>query len=274
MNLHNSTPVTRVVVETLDLGINRGQQLNATLFRPEGATMAPLVIAASGGGWRRGHRSNLDQWGQYFAEHGIAFASIDYRRCNNGPCFPDNASDIAHCVQTLRQVGAQYGVDTSRIALLGTSAGAHLTALALFSDALQDTKLKAYVGIYGVYDLHRHWRTDLAKFQNRADNLTENMIGCGPFDNPDIYHSASPLRQIRSNRALPVFLSWGGLDDAIAPDQSADFARALQQAGFNVRTRIFAEAGHFWFSDNDLSQQTSFAAQLAPDLLKFLERHL
>ena len=259
---------------TVDLVKDRNVTLQADLFSPIDAEPAPLIIAASGGGWRRGHRSQLGHWGRFFAANGIGFASIDYRRCTDGPCFPDNMLDVVACIKELQRGAEDYGFAADRFALLGASAGAHLMASALLSPELGSLSLKAFSGIYGVYDLHRHWRCDLAKTQSRQANLTENMIGAGPFDDPAIYHAASPLRHVVSKKALPAFLSWGAKDDAIDPAQSEDFSLALKQAGFNVRTRVFADAGHFWFSDNDLKIPGSFAAQLAPDLLQFFERHL
>ena len=274
MNRPIATKDTQVQQRTVDLETDRNLTLQADLYSPIGDDVAPLIIAASGGGWRRGHRSQLGHWGQLFAQNGIGFASVDYRRCTEGPCFPDNLLDVIACVQHLHQNAENYGFAPSRIALLGASAGAHLMALALMSPKLETIPLKAFSGVYGVYDLHRHWRCDLAKSQDRQTNLTENMIGAGPFDDPEIYHDASPLRHIVSTKALPTFLTWGAKDDAIDPSQSEDFALALKQAGFNVRTRVFADAGHFWFSDNDLNVPSSFAAQLAPDLLQFFQRHL
>ena len=265
---------TQVQQRTVDLRTDQNLMLQADLYSPIGTDAAPLIIAASGGGWRRGHRTQLRHWGQLIAQHGIGIASIDYRRCTDGPCFPGNKQDVISCVQELHQNAETFGFAADRIALLGASAGAHLMALALFSPELAAIPLKAFSGIYGVYDLHRHWRCDPAKSQDRQANLTESMIGTGPFDDPDIYHAASPLRHIVSAKALPTFLTWGAKDDAIDASQSEDFALALKQAGYNVRTRVFADAGHFWFSDNDLNMPSSFAAQLAPDLLQFFQRHL
>ena len=246
--------------------------LQADLFLPAGGSDVPLIIAASGGGWRRGSRSDLGQWGEFFAAQGIAFASVDYRRAATAPAFPQNVNDVAQGARFLAKNAGSYGFDAARIAFLGVSAGAHLTALAMLSDAYGTPPLRGFAGIYGPYDVLHHWQEDIAKSPNRGDNLTERMLGTGPFDAPDIYHQASPIRQITSAKALPIFLSWGQLDPAISPRQSEDFAIALQQAGFPVRRRVFPDAGHFWFSDDDLAVPETHAAKVSGDLLRFFKR--
>ena len=259
-------------MKTLSLTDDPSVTLCADLFLPENARNVPLVVAASGGGWRRGKRQDLAQWGRFFAQNGIAFATVDYRRAVNGPVFPDNLRDIANAIVGMVDQAADHGIDASRIALLGVSAGAQLTALSYLSDQCELPMISGMACIYGPYDLFAHWQEDLAKSYERSGNLTERMMGCTPFDDPLAYHRASPIRQITSAKAIPVFLSWGLLDPAIDPKQSADFAMALQQAGYPVRTRVFPDAGHFWFSDEDITDPNSHAAKVSADLLRFYKR--
>ncbi|SLN60263.1 acetyl esterase [Aquimixticola soesokkakensis] len=266
MTAHSAPPAASVQTVALT------PTLNADLFVPTQGIRHPLIVAASGGGWRRGGRADLNHWGAFFARHGIAFASVDYRRSTEGAVFPDNLCDLETGICALHAQAQDLGLDGARIALLGASAGAHLSALAALGDRLPP--LRAMACIYGPYDLLKHWQEDIAKSPERSANLTERMLGCGPFDDPLRYHRASPLRQITTARALPVFLSWGLLDPAIDPQQSLDFAQALQQAGFPVRRRVFPDAGHFWFTEDDLADPQTHAAKLSGDLLRFFTRVL
>jgi len=56
--------------------------------------------------------------------------------------------------------------------------------------------------------------------------------------------------------------------------QSEPFVRALRQAGHAVRECPVIGAGHYWFSEEPPEEPGSFAAFLAPHLLRFLKRHL
>ncbi|MDI6028435.1 alpha/beta hydrolase fold domain-containing protein [Corticibacterium sp. UT-5YL-CI-8] len=259
--------------ETITIGERDGSPLHADLYRPEGIN-APLIVAASGGGWRRGGRQGLDRWGQYFAKSGFAFASVDYARAASGSIWPRNAEDVAAGLSYFGRDGARHGVDVERIGALGVSAGAHLTALALLSHRFETPQVRCFAGIYGVYDLMAHWQADLAAHAKPGEDPTERMLGATPFDDPQRFHDASPLRQITYGKAMPVFLSWGHADRDVSPQQSAAFATALKQAGYAVRCREFKEAGHFWFSEEDPEHASSLAAQVAPDLLRFFERSL
>lgn len=259
--------------ETITIGERDGSPLHADLYRPDAAN-APLIVAASGGGWRRGGRQALDRWGRYFAKAGFAFASIDYARAVSGSIWPRNAEDVAAGLSYFGRDGARHGLDAERIGALGVSAGAHLTALALLSGRFETPTVRCFAGIYGVYDLMAHWQADLAAHAKPGEDPTERMLGATPFDDPQRFHDASPLRQITYGEAMPIFLSWGHADRDVSPGQSVSFATALKQAGYAVRCREFEEAGHFWFSDEDPEQAASFAGQVAPDLLRFFERSL
>jgi acetyl esterase/lipase len=101
-------------------------------------------------------RGALAAWGHFLSEQGFAFASIDYRRAVDGPVFPGNAEDVAAALIHFTRSGAEHGIDTSRIALLGASAGAHLGALVTLNEAFGAPRPRAFAGIYGVYDLVAH----------------------------------------------------------------------------------------------------------------------
>lgn len=261
------------MTETIPFGMRGGEQLLSDLHLPSNGTSgSPLIVAVSGGGWRRGNRQSLAKWGTYFAQQGMAFASVDYARAVTGPAWPENASDVAAAISYFSANGDEHGVDPTRICVLGVSAGAHLGALALLSDAFETPPVCGFAGIYGVYDLMAHWQHDLAAHGRPGEDLTERMIGCTPFGDPQRFHDASPLRQITYAKSMPVFLSWGHADREVSPQQSAAFATALQQAGYAVRCREFDDAGHFWFSEEDPLTSGNTAAKIAPDLTLFFRR--
>jgi len=232
------------------------------------------VVAISGGGWVRGDRASLAAWGRYLARHGLAVASVDYRRATEGPAFPGNAEDIAAALAWFHAEGAELGIDPARVAILGVSAGAHLGALVTLSSAFHAPPLKAFAGIYGVYDLLSHWQADLPRNNGPATDKTERMMGCTPFDDPQRYHDGSPLRQITYGRALPTFLAWGQRDREVAPEQSESFARALRQARYPVTAMELTDAAHLWFSEQDPEAEGGHSARIAPALVDFLLRSL
>ncbi|MCO6188439.1 alpha/beta hydrolase [Rhizobium sp. L1K21] len=250
------------------------QALLADLYLPDASGPHPLVIAVPGGGWIRGHRRSLAGWAQLLNRNGIAVATIDYRRADKCPAFPGNVEDVAAAISFFSENSDAHGIDAARIATLGASAGAHLSSLALLSDKFSTPSVKGMALIYGVYDLHAHWQADLTLNAAPGTDKTERMMGATPYDNPQLYHDAAPLRQITYGKAMPVLLCWGNCDRDISPEQSRNFDLALRQAGFQVRSVEFEEAGHFWFSEEDLADPISYSARLAPELVRFFKRIL
>ena len=260
--------------ETIPLGGSDASPLFGDLYRPDGKGPHPILVGVPGGGWLRGARSGLHHWGVHFATAGIAFLSIDYRRSVHGAVYPGNAEDVAAALRLVAATANETNLDPSRLGLLGASAGAHLAALVALSDRFATPPLKALIGVYGVYDLVSHWHE--SKDPGAADeNLAERMMGCTPEDNQERYLDASPVRHVTQARnRLPTLLVWGDADQVVLPAQSESFAVALRQAQFPLRTQVVPGAGHFWFSEQPLTEPNGHTARVAPLLTRFAHQHL
>src|SRR5262249_34806159 len=150
-------------------------ELFGDLYLPEGADKAPVLVAVHGGGWQLGERAVYQHWGPYLAARGYALFAIDYRLMQPGETtWPGAAYDVKAAVQFVRATAAELGVDRNRIALVGDSAGAHLSALValagtepVLSTAYRNDPhagvscaVKAVIGFYGVYDMQAQWEHD------------------------------------------------------------------------------------------------------------------
>lgn len=115
--------------------------LQLDLYQPAGdnAASRPLIVFVHGGAFRAGNRTSgeiVDQ-ANVFAKKGYVTASITYRLSENGcgsisieciNAIADAREDGQAAVRFFRRYAAQYRIDTSRIAMAGTSAGG-ITAL-------------------------------------------------------------------------------------------------------------------------------------------------
>ncbi len=91
---------------------------------------SPLVIFVHGGGWKRGDKkiaTGTEKSGHYL-QQGYAFASINYRLVP-AATVEQQAQDVADAIAHLIGHAEALGFDSSRIVLMGHSAGAHLSAL-------------------------------------------------------------------------------------------------------------------------------------------------
>ena len=265
-----------------------GVALLVDLYLPEGEGPHPAVIDVHGGGWQQGTRAGYRHWGPYLATRGIALFAVDYRLCKpNQKSFPEAVHDIRAAVQYLRGSAAALKLDGRRIALMGDSAGAHLAALValagdapLFAGAYRDdefakesARVKAVVGLYGVYDLAAQWQHDLVA--RPRDQITEKFLGAAPIENRRIYFDASPLSYAtRDNNQTAFLIAYGTEDDVVdVATQSTAFVTALKQAGIFVRTSIVQGAPHFWGGD-PIEEPASFSGFFAPRLMRFLAERL
>jgi acetyl esterase/lipase len=262
-----------------------GVELAGDLYLPKGAKGAPALVAVHGGGWVAGVRGAYQYWGPYLAARGIAVFSISYRLATKTKTFPEAVQDVLAGVQFLRGKAGAFGIDPSRIGLLGASAGAHLAALAALGGkkfaggypqdpfAAVDASVKALVGVYGIYDAVAMWTN--YQVQGGRDNNFQKFMGASPMENRQLYFDASPISYATlTNNAVGVLLVTGTEDDLVDRKLQTDpFQLALKQAGFFVRPTIVPGAPHYWMND-PIDEPGSLTGFVAPRLMRFLAERL
>ncbi len=134
------TSVTKTADITYGSSWNQEQQevtLKLDVYRPDGDTVTdrPVLILVHGGSFKTGSKTSpelVDQ-ANVFAKKGYVTVSISYRLSKAGciPVTPSCPTAILHAkhdalaaVRFLRANAATYGIDTERIAITGSSAGA------------------------------------------------------------------------------------------------------------------------------------------------------
>lgn len=111
--------------------------LQLDVYQPTGDTVGarPLIIFVHGGSFRSGNRtsSEIVDEANTFARKGYVTASISYRLSANGctsitleciTAIQHAREDGQAAVRFFRRYAVTYGIDTGRIAMAGTSAGA------------------------------------------------------------------------------------------------------------------------------------------------------
>jgi acetyl esterase len=98
----------------------------------------PLVVFFHGGGFRSGDKSIIPPWlVSKCLEAGVSVASANYRLSQTAP-FPAPMHDGARAIQFLRSQAKELGIDPTRIAASGSSAGAGIALWVGFHDDLAD----------------------------------------------------------------------------------------------------------------------------------------
>jgi acetyl esterase len=100
------------------------------LYDPGGDARRPVVVHLHGGAWVFGDLDTHDGICRILAQRtGAAVLAVDYRLAPEHP-HPAAIEDVEAAATWLREGGAGAGVDASRLALLGDSAGGNLAAVA------------------------------------------------------------------------------------------------------------------------------------------------
>lgn len=102
--------------------------IGARLYAPSQAKGLPCILYIHGGGWVICDLDSHDLLARALAkESGCAVLSVDYRLAPEHP-FPAGLLDCRAALLWLRDHGASLGLDGSRIAVAGDSAGGNLAA--------------------------------------------------------------------------------------------------------------------------------------------------
>ena len=221
------------------------RSLRMDIFQPENADAAPGVVLVHGGGWKTGDRSLQTPLAKALASRGYVTAVVDYRLSLEEP-FPAAVYDIKDAIKWLKENAHEFGLDTNRIAISGSSAGGQLAHLVAFTDGIRDyeekstnsmsSSVKAVINMDGV----------LAFYHPESDEgeMASLWLGGTYYEVPEIWIAASPLHQI-SDRAVPVlFINsqyprfHAGRDEMVAQ---------LDRKGVYTEIHTFDDSPHsFW----------------------------
>ncbi len=192
-----------------------------SLGRPR-TTPAPVVIFVHGGSWESGDKRGYAWVGEALAQLGFVAVLPNYRLMP-GTRFPAFVDDVARAVAHARARVIEWGGDTTRVVLMGHSAGAHLAALVAYDArylATQGTTpaiLGGFVGLSGPYDFV-------------FDTKLLRRTFAGP---PEREYDALPVHFV-TPRSLRTLLVMGEDDRTVNPRNTRRLAAALRTAGVPV----------------------------------------
>jgi acetyl esterase/lipase len=210
------------VIADLEFARPDGHPLLLDLYLPQRPVgLAPLIVWIHGGGWMIGDRGQVPPVIGQFAARGLAVASIEYRLSGQA-IFPAQLDDVRSAVRWLREHGDGYGVDPWAIGLWGSSAGAHLAALAATSAREEADRVQAVCDGYGptrLQDMDAQRRPQDVIHGPRG-SAEGRLLGVATGDaSPELLHAADPIAHVTSD--APPFLIVHGTDDLLVPAQQS-----------------------------------------------------
>ncbi len=236
------------------------------VYLPEGNGPFPAIIYIHGGGWVEGNRSDFNNTAILYAKRGIAGFSIDYTlAAPNSTAWSENIQDAIDALIFIKENANVYNVDREKIAVMGSSAGAHLASLMgtltgnepFLINPTTNEKIHSQICLVINYD-----GVEDLEFvgQNRTENndllykiVSSQFGGVSYGQNPQLWREASPATYVSADATNFVFVH--GIYDRIVPIQVAEsFNTKLQSVG--VETHFIRIDG-----DHDILTNDSMALQ-------------
>lgn len=211
-------------------------ELSVRLYRPASAAPdapLPALVYAHGGGWVFGNLDSHDVLcAQLALEAGIAVFHVDYRLAPEAR-FPGAFHDVVAALQWVAAHGASVGIDPTRLAIGGDSAGGNLAAAAsIWARDNGGPKLLMQLLAYPVTDAvartesYRHFEDgyglNAVTMEWFFDHYTPDKASRGDW-------RVSPLRAASLAGLPPALVVTAGYDPL--RDEGRAYAWRLQQEG-------------------------------------------
>ena len=258
----------------------RKEKLDIYLPPGEFKKNRPAVLFIHGGGFKGGDKAEFRSASVSadLARAGYVVASCNYVLFSkkNPGVWPQNVSDCRNAVRWLRQNAETLGVDSSRIAVAGGSAGGYLALMVGFSEdkvelggdpsAKVSAKVSAVINMYGATDPNHHGK--------------ETLVNAGP----EAMRLFIPMTHVKAG-IPPVLILHGSADPTVPLSESEDLVKALVAAKVDYEFILIKDAVHTfdlhpagagwkrtsWYK-GAAKEDTSDAADVEAVTLDFLKR--
>ena len=231
-----------------------GHELQLDLYTPtaSAANPPPLLVWVHGGGWRAGSRKSVN--GLELVTRGYALASVSYRLSPVAP-FPAQIHDIKGAIRYLRAHASELGIDVSRVAVMGVSAGAHLAALVGVTNDSRDhegrtggnleqsSSAQAVVSYFGASNLTTILEQSTEFGLGIRVPALELLYGGPPAENAELARLASPVFFVEPGDP-PLYLLHGDADPQMPIEQTLELHEAAKAHGVEVHLDVVPGAGH------------------------------
>lgn len=253
-----------------------GLLVRGFLFLPGGAERHPAVVFNHGG--IHGVSDDVKRRARDLARDGYVVFAPAYRGEGGSEGRVEVAAGEVNDVLAAARILARHpAVDSTRIAVAGSSHGALIAVLAA---AREPSRFRCLAESCGVMDIVTWYRYLVENGFDVSDSLSVAVYGRGPEDKPRAFASRNALRMADRIR-IPVLVQQGEADRIVPPEQARAFVAALRAAGrTEVTLHMYPLLGHaFWFwndpqlhSPEELAQADSAWADFTGFLSRYLNR--
>ena len=260
------------------------RQLKLSIMRPRNFNdhdiqyeKCPVVMWVCGGGWMEMDRKVWLPELVYLAKQGYAVVSMDYST-EFTTRWPEQMQDVTSAIRWVRTHAAEFAFDPDRIAIMGESAGGHLSVIAgLIEDGLYDSgenpgqssTVQAVVAWYPpTSPMVLFEELEGTVLRNSVLPDDEALLNSGLSRNmgpADLEKYDDTLKLVKAG-APPFLLLHGDKDSGVAVSHSHKLHDALEQVGNSVELYVIEDADH---------AEGRFVQPVVKEIiLNFLDEHL
>lgn len=235
----------------------------------------PVIVFIHGGGWKAGDKSGgLGNIARFVQSGEYAGVSVGYRLTDEAQ-WPAQIHDCKAALRWIKANAKKHGLDASKIAAWGTSAGGHLVSFLGTSGDVkelegtlgkhldQNSTVACVVNFFGPEDFLTMVRQPSTIDRTKGKDYPEALLlGGSVQERESAAKEASPVTHVSKGDA--AFFTTHGTKDPLVPfAQGQEIHAALQKAGVPSLLQEMTNGGH------------GFKSPILDDRVKqFLDLHL
>ena len=242
-----------------------GEKLGLDIYKPGYAHDAlPGVLVIHGGSWQTGTNKEFMALNGYLAARDYIVVSMNYRLAPKWK-FPAGRDDVLSAIAYLKVFGPEIGLDPTRLAILGRSAGGQLALLAAYT--ANEPAIRGVISVYGPTDLKFGYEQPAPKSLVDTRGVLETYLGGPPAKADDAYFAASPINFVTASSPATLLIH-GMHDSHVSPQESERLeTRLTKEKVRNLFVRLpWATHACDWSFSGPCGQITTYAVE------RFLQR--
>ena len=228
---------------------NSNQKLDVYLPANRSTATSYTCIMVHGGSWSGGDKSdfNTDIATLKTLVGNYAIININYSLANGSSILlQQQIDDLNAAFNFIHSKANEYLINTNKIAIIGASAGAHLSLLKAYKYNT-DNKIKAMVDLFGPTNMT--WMYTSHPYPTIAQPTIVNVMGATPITNAAAYYNGSPINFV-SSTVPPTIIFHGTADEIVPISESVNLKNALATAGVQYEYYTYTGEAHGWTGAN------------------------
>lgn len=200
-------PVGIKAMEAIPYKWTGERELTLSVYRPDNEDILPTVMMIHGGGWNSGSPDMQKALALGLARKGYVAFTVEYRLSPEA-LFPAGLEDLEEAAAWFMEHAAQYGVDTTFMAVSGCSAGGQLAAL--IGTRNRDNRFRAVINIDGISNFVNPEtvnRAENALLSGEKTPVDALWLGGSYSQKPEHWEAASALYQLHKGSAPVCFIN-------------------------------------------------------------------